>query len=149
MSEIQIKLTSPLLNQAPSYATDGAAALDLRACIAAPQVLEPNQTTVIGAGFALNIADPNIAAIILPRSGLGIKDGIVLSNLTGLIDSDYQGEVFIGVWNRSETPFMIEPQNRIAQMIFVPILRPALSLVDSFKTTSQRGENGIGSTGVV
>jgi dUTP pyrophosphatase len=130
----------------PVYATPGSAGLDLRACLDAPIVLNPGMTQLIPTGLAIHVADPNFAAIILPRSGLGHKHGIVLGNLVGLIDSDYQGQLMVSCWNRSQTAFTIEPMERIAQLVIVPIIQAQFRLVDSFEQ-SQRGQGGFGSTG--
>jgi dUTP pyrophosphatase len=130
----------------PVYATPGSAGLDLRACLDAPIVLNPGMTQLIPTGLAIHVADPNFAAIILPRSGLGHKHGIVLGNLVGLIDSDYQGQLMVSCWNRSQTAFTIEPMERIAQLVIVPIVQAQFRLVDSFEQ-SQRGQGGFGSTG--
>lgn len=132
----------------PSYATPGAAGLDLRACLDEPQQLLPNETTLIPTGIAIHIADENLAAMILPRSGLGHKHGIVLGNLVGLIDSDYQGQLFISCWNRSQDLFTINPGERIAQLAFVPIVQANFEIVTAF-TDSDRGAGGFGSTGKV
>ncbi len=148
--QIETKIVNPLLGSVfplPSYATDGSAGLDLRACITEPLLLAPNETTVVGSGLAINILNPNLAAVLLPRSGLGVKHGIVLSNLVGLIDSDYQGEVRIGVWNRSQTAFTLEPGERLCQMVFVPVVQAELKIVTEFSTKSQRHEGGFGHTG--
>lgn len=130
----------------PTYATEGSAGVDLRACIDAAITLEPGTTTLIPTGMAIYIADPNIAATILPRSGLGHKHGIVLGNLVGLIDSDYQGPLMISMWNRGQAAFIIEPGDRIAQLVFLPVIRPEFEVVENFQTTV-RGENGFGSSG--
>ncbi|RZU99324.1 dUTP diphosphatase [Spiribacter vilamensis] len=130
----------------PDYATDGAAGIDLRACVRATTVLQPDDSQLIPSGMAIHIADTGHAAVILPRSGLGHKHGIVLGNGVGLIDSDYQGEVFISCWNRSQTAFTIEPGDRIAQLVFVPISRPRFTTVEAF-TGSERGDRGFGHTG--
>jgi dUTP pyrophosphatase len=132
---------------APEYGTAGAAGLDLRACIDAPITLAANQVSLIGTGLAIHIADPGITAMILPRSGLGHKQGIVLGNLVGLIDSDYQGELKISVWNRGLESFTIQPGERIAQLVFVPVIQAVWQWVDDFDQTSARGEGGFGSTG--
>ena len=150
MRNIQIKIINPRLGndiELPHYATDGSAGLDLRACIDQELVLEPGASELIPTGFALNIQDPDLAAVILPRSGLGHKHGIVLGNLVGLIDSDYQGEVFISCWNRGQTAFNIQPGDRIAQLVFVPVVRAAFDIVDEF-AASQRGAGGFGHTGI-
>ncbi len=130
----------------PAYATDGSAGLDLRACLDQSIVLEPGQTTLIPTGLALHIADPGLAAVVLPRSGLGHKHGIVLGNLVGLIDSDYQGPLMVSCWNRGDVPFRIEPMERIAQLVILPIMRASFRRVDAF-TASSRGAGGFGSTG--
>ena len=130
----------------PAYATPGSAGLDLRACVDAPLVIAPGQTVLIPTGLALHIADPALAAMILPRSGLGHKHGIVLGNLVGLIDSDYQGPLMVSCWNRSSTPFTIAPLERIAQLVIVPVVQAVFRRVSSFDV-SQRGEGGFGSTG--
>jgi dUTP pyrophosphatase len=130
----------------PAYATPGSAGLDLRACLDAPLVLEPGQTQLIPTGLAVHIADPGLAAMILPRSGLGHKHGIVLGNLVGLIDSDYQGQLMVSCWNRGQTAFTIEPMERIAQMVIVPVVQVAFRRVEAFGE-SERGVGGFGSTG--
>ena len=130
----------------PDYATDGAAGVDLRACLDADTLLEPGQTLLIPTGLAIHMGDPGMAATILPRSGLGHKHGIVLGNLVGLIDSDYQGQVFVSCWNRSDSAYTIQPGERIAQLVFVPVVRPTLRVVDSFEQ-SRRGEGGFGHSG--
>lgn len=132
--------------QPPAYATAGSAGLDLRACLDAPLTLEPNAWQLIGTGLAVHLADPGYAALILPRSGLGHKHGIVLGNLVGLIDSDYQGQLMVSAWNRSPTPYTIEPMERIAQLVIVPVAQARFNVVDSFEA-SERGEGGYGSTG--
>ena len=130
----------------PSYATDGSAGMDLRACLDEAVTIEPDQTILIPTGVAIHIADPGIAATILPRSGLGHKHGLVLGNLVGLIDSDYQGQLFISCWNRSQTPYTIEIGDRIAQLVFLPIVQVSLNPVDSFDN-SERGSGGFGHSG--
>ena len=130
----------------PEYATDGSAGLDLRACLEAPLTLEPGQTALIPTGLALHIGDPGLAAMILPRSGLGHKHGIVLGNLVGLIDSDYQGELMVSCWNRGNTSFTVAVGERIAQMVLVPVAHADFELVSDFQT-SARGAGGFGSTG--
>ena len=130
----------------PGYATDGSAGLDLRACLDAPVTLEPGQTHLVPTGFAIHLEDPGLAAVLLPRSGLGHKHGIVLGNLVGLIDSDYQGQVMISVWNRGNHPFTISPGERIAQMIIVPVVQVELEVVSEFDE-STRGAGGFGSSG--
>lgn len=130
----------------PTYATAGAAGLDLRACIDGPMELSPGATTLIPTGMAIHLADPGIAAMILPRSGLGHKHGIVLGNLVGLIDSDYQGQLMISMWNRGQSTFTLQPMERVAQLIIVPVLHADFQRVDQFED-SARGEGGFGSTG--
>jgi len=130
----------------PQYATPGSAGLDLRACLETPLVLEPGQTALIPTGLSIHIADPGLAAMLLPRSGLGHKHGIVLGNLVGLIDSDYQGELKISAWNRSDTPFVLQPMERLAQLVIVPVVQAQFRVVTEF-AASQRGEGGYGSTG--
>ena len=130
----------------PDYATAGSAGMDLRACLDKALTLEPGQTELIPTGIAIHIGDPGLAAVILPRSGLGHKHGIVLGNLVGLIDSDYQGQLFISCWNRGQTPFVIEPGERIAQLVFVPVVQASLQRVDDFNQ-SERGEGGFGHSG--
>jgi dUTP pyrophosphatase len=145
---IDIKILNTLIkDQLPAYATTGSAGLDLRAAIDAPITLEPGQTTLIPTGLAIHLDDANYAALILPRSGLGHKHGIVLGNLVGLIDSDYQGELMISTWNRGQTTFTIEPFERIAQLVIVPVVQATFNLVDDFGQ-SDRGIGGFGSTGV-
>jgi dUTP pyrophosphatase len=150
MKKIQIKLIDKRLGNEfamPNYATEGSAGLDLCACIDETLTINPSDTILISAGFAIHIADNSYAAMLLPRSGLGHKYGIVLGNLTGLVDSDYQGEIFISCWNRGNTSFKINPGDRIAQMIIVPIAQPDFEFVDSFNVTI-RGSGGFGHTGV-
>ena len=130
----------------PAYATDGSAGLDLRACVEQTMQLNPGETKLIPTGVAIHIGDPNLAAVILPRSGLGHKHGIVLGNLVGLIDSDYQGPLTVSAWNRGQQEFQIEPGDRIAQLVFVPIVQAAFDVVTDF-AQSQRGEGGFGHTG--
>ena len=147
MTTIDLKvLDARMAGQLPDYATPGSAGLDLRACIEAPLVLGPGQAALISTGIAIHIADPGLAAMVLPRSGLGHKHGIVLGNLVGLIDSDYQGPLMVSCWNRGREPFTVQPMERIAQMVIVPVVQAALRVVDSF-AASQRGEGGFGSTG--
>lgn len=149
MHKIQLKILDPRVGKAfplPAYATDGSAGLDLRAILDAPLILEPGQTTLIKTGLAIYIADPGLAAVILPRSGLGHKHGIVLGNLVGLIDSDYQGELMVSCWNRGQSAFTINPGERIAQLVLVPVVRADFELVADFHAT-QRGAGGFGSTG--
>ncbi|NKB76827.1 MAG: dUTP diphosphatase [Gammaproteobacteria bacterium] len=130
----------------PDYATEGSAGLDLRACVDGELTLQPGQTELIPTGIAIHIGDSGLAAVLLPRSGMGHKHGIVLGNLTGLIDSDYQGQIFVSCWNRSQTAFVIQPGDRIAQMVLIPVVQADFNLVDSFEQTD-RAEGGFGSTG--
>lgn len=130
----------------PEYATPGSAGLDLRACIDVPLALQPGQDQLISSGLAIHIADPNVAALVLPRSGLGARHGIVLGNLVGLIDPDYQGPLMVSCWNRSTTPYTIQPGDRIAQLILIPVLHARLQVVDSF-AASERGSGGFGHSG--
>ncbi len=147
MTPIDLKLLDPrLADLLPAYATPGSAGLDLRACLDAPLVIAPGQTVLIPTGLALHIADPGLAAMVLPRSGLGHKHGIVLGNLVGLIDSDYQGPLMVSCWNRGSAPFTIEPMERIAQMVIVPVVQAQFRVVDEFDN-SARGSGGFGSTG--
>lgn len=149
MRSIQVKVLDPRIGSEyplPAYATPGAAGLDLRACLDAALCLRAGQTELIPTGIALHIEDPGLAAVILPRSGLGHKHGIVLGNLVGLIDSDYQGQLFVSCWNRGTADFDIVPGERIAQLVFVPIVRAAFTLVDEF-VDSHRKEGGFGHTG--
>ena len=139
-------LDSRLLNQLPQYATPGSAGLDLRACIDAAITLKPGESTLVPSGMAIHLADPAYAALVLPRSGLGHKHGIVLGNLVGLIDSDYQGQILVSVWNRGHAEFTIQPLERIAQMIIVPVLQVQFNVVADF-SASDRGAAGFGSTG--
>lgn len=139
-------LDARLREQLPQYATPGAAGLDLRACLAAPLVLAPGATELIATGIAIHLADARYAALILPRSGLGHKHGIVLGNLVGLIDSDYQGQLMVSCWNRGSTAFTINPLERVAQLVIVPVLQVEFNVVDSFEE-SGRGAGGFGSTG--
>ncbi|CAG9189457.1 deoxyuridine triphosphatase [Paraburkholderia tropica] len=145
--KIDVKiLNERMRDQLPHYATPGSAGLDLRACLDAPVTLEPGETKLIPTGLAIHLADPGYAALILPRSGLGHKHGIVLGNLVGLIDSDYQGELMISTWNRGHTTFTLNPLERLAQLVIVPVVQAQFNLVESFEE-SQRGEGGFGSTG--
>lgn len=147
MHQIDVKiLDNRLRDNPPHYATPGSAGLDLRACIEAPLHVEPGQTTLVPTGMAIHLADSGLAAMILPRSGLGHKHGIVLGNLVGLIDSDYQGELMVSVWNRGHASFTLNPLDRIAQLIIVPVLQVGFNIVDDFDA-SHRGEGGFGSTG--
>jgi dUTP pyrophosphatase len=145
--KIDVKIIdSRLANNLPAYATPGSAGLDLRACLDAPLVLAPNAWQLVPTGLAIYLEDPSYAALILPRSGLGHKHGIVLGNLVGLIDSDYQGQLMVSAWNRSNTAFTIEPMERIAQLVIVPVVQAQFNVVSEFPA-SQRGEGGYGSTG--
>jgi dUTP pyrophosphatase len=147
MKRIEVKiLDARLREQLPSYATPGSAGLDLRACIDAPVTLEPGETQLVPSGMAIHLDDPGLAAIILPRSGLGHKHGIVLGNLVGLIDSDYQGQIFVSTWNRGNAAFTLQPLERLAQLVIVPVVQVAFDIVDEFETSS-RGAGGFGSTG--
>src|SRR5438045_3927651 len=147
VNEIDVKiLDARMADQMPAYATPGSAGLDLRACLDRALVLEPGQSQLIPTGLSIHIGDPGLAAMILPRSGLGHKHGIVLGNLVGLIDSDYQGPLMVSCWNRGATAFTIEPFERIAQMVIVPVVQAEFRVVDSFDA-SARGEAGFGSTG--
>ncbi|WP_269901806.1 dUTP diphosphatase [Paenalcaligenes faecalis] len=147
MKSIAVKILDPRVKQLPEYATPGSAGLDLRACIDTAITLQPGETQFIPTGIAMHIADPSYAAMVLPRSGLGHKHGIVLGNLVGLIDSDYQGPLMVSMWNRGDTAFVIEPMERIAQMVIVPVMQPTFHLVDDFDAESTRGTGGFGSTG--
>lgn len=140
-------LDERLREQLPAYATPGSAGLDLRACLDVPLTLAANAWQLVPTGLAIHLADPGFAAMILPRSGLGHKHGIVLGNLVGLIDSDYQGQLMVSAWNRSDVPFTIEPMERIAQMVIVPVVQASFRLVDDFAQASERGAGGYGSTG--
>jgi dUTP pyrophosphatase len=147
MTTIDVKVLDPrLAGHLPGYATPGSAGLDLRACLASPLLLEPGQTQLIPTGLAIHIGDPGLAAMILPRSGLGHKHGIVLGNLVGLIDSDYQGPLMVSCWNRGAASFTVQPMERIAQLVIVPVVQAAFRVVQEFGA-SQRGEGGFGSTG--
>ena len=147
MKTIDIKILDPRMqDQLPHYATPGSAGLDLRACIDAPITIEAGQTVLIPTGLAIHLADPGYAAMILPRSGMGHKNGIVLGNLVGLIDSDYQGQLMVSTWNRGQHAFTLQPMERLAQLVVVPVLQVGFNIVNEFDTT-QRGANGFGSTG--
>jgi len=149
MQSIQLKILDPRIGSEfplPDYATDGSAGMDLRACLDRTLDLEPGQTELLPTGLAIHISDPGLAAMLLPRSGLGHKHGIVLGNLVGLIDSDYQGQLFVSCWNRAHSTFTIEPGERIAQMIFVPVVRAGFEVVEEF-VDSDRGAGGFGHTG--
>lgn len=147
---IQLKILDPRIGNEfamPTYATEGSAGMDLRACVEATTTLSPGETLLIPTGVSVYVSDPSLAAVLLPRSGLGHKHGIVLGNLTGLIDSDYQGPLMVSLWNRGNTEFNVEPGDRIAQMVFVPIVQAEFELVDEF-TESARASGGFGHTGV-
>ena len=147
MKKIDVRiLDARLRDQLPQYATPGSAGLDLRACVEAPLTLNPGQCELIPAGFAIHIGDPGYAAVIVPRSGLGHKHGIVLGNLVGLIDSDYQGQLFVSTWNRGNTPFVINPLERLAQLVVIPVVQVSFNVVEDF-AASDRGSGGFGSTG--
>jgi dUTP pyrophosphatase len=147
MKTIEVKiLDARLREQLPHYATPGSAGLDLRACLPEALTLEPGQTELIPSGIAIHLEDPGLAAMILPRSGLGHKHGIVLGNLVGLIDSDYQGQIFVSTWNRGKAAFTIQPMERLAQLVVVPVVQVAFDVVDEFHASS-RGAGGFGSTG--
>ena len=146
--KIDVKiLDERMRDQLPHYATPGSAGLDLRACLDAPITLGPNEWQLISTGIAIHLADPGFAAMILPRSGLGHKHGIVLGNLVGLIDSDYQGPLMVSAWNRSATAFVLNPMERLAQLVIVPVVQAQFNCVDDFNAPSERGEGGYGSTG--
>jgi dUTP pyrophosphatase len=147
LKTLDVKILDPRLRGSlPQYATGGAAGLDLRACIDKPLTLAPGAAELVPSGIAINLADPGLAAVVLPRSGLGHRHGIVLGNLVGLIDSDYQGQVMVSVWNRSAAAFTINPMDRIAQLVVVPVVQVKLNVVEEF-SASQRGAGGFGSTG--
>jgi dUTP pyrophosphatase len=147
MHRIDVRILDARLHETPPvYGTPGAAGLDLRACVEAPFTLAPGETVLVPSGIAIHLADPGLAAMILPRSGLGHKHGVVLGNLVGLIDSDYQGEIKVSLWNRSDTPFEINPLDRIAQLVVFPVLQVSMNIVEAF-TESSRAAGGFGSTG--
>jgi dUTP pyrophosphatase len=147
MKKIEVKvLDARLRSQMPHYATSGSAGLDLRACLAEAVTLQPGESHLVPSGIAINLADPGFAALVLPRSGLGHKHGIVLGNLVGLIDSDYQGQIFMSAWNRGNAAFTIQPMERLAQLVIVPVVQVAFDVVDEFHASS-RGAGGFGSTG--
>lgn len=147
MKNIDLKILDPRMKALlPAYGTPGSAGLDLRACIDAPLVIEPGQTVLVPTGLAIHIGDPGYAAMILPRSGLGHKNGIVLGNLVGLIDSDYQGQLMVSTWNRSHASFTLQPLDRLAQLVIVPVLQVGFNVVEEF-ASSERGAGGFGSTG--
>lgn len=145
--KIDVRILDPrMVDQLPAYATPGSAGLDLRACLEEPLVLEPNAWQLVPTGIAIHLGDPGYAALILPRSGLGHKHGIVLGNLVGLIDSDYQGQLMVSAWNRSQTRYILEPLERLAQLVIVPVVQAQFNVVRDFAPTA-RGEKGYGSTG--
>ena len=147
MVDIEVKVLDPrMADRLPAYATPGSAGLDLRACLDAPIVLAPGEARLLSTGLAIHVADPRLAAMILPRSGLGHKHGIVLGNLVGLIDSDYQGPLMVSCWNRGQAPFTVEPFERIAQLVIVPVVQASFRVVEAFDA-SGRGSGGFGSTG--
>jgi len=147
LMQVDLKILDERLRESmPAYATPGSAGLDLRACLDAPLVLAPNAWQLVPTGMALFLKDPGYAALILPRSGLGHKHGIVLGNLVGLIDSDYQGQLMVSAWNRSDVPYTLQPMERLAQLVIVPVVQVQFNLVDSFEATL-RGSGGYGSTG--
>ena len=147
MKTIDVKILDLRMKELlPAYATTGSAGLDLRACIDAPLVLEPGQTVLVPTGLAIHVANPGYAAMILPRSGLGHKNGIVLGNLVGLIDSDYQGQLMVSTWNRGSQAFTLQPLDRLAQLVIVPVLQVGFNVVEEF-ASSERGAGGFGSTG--
>ncbi|SOD42536.1 dUTP diphosphatase [Nitrosovibrio sp. Nv4] len=147
MLKIDVKILDPRLkNQLPAYATPGSAGLDLRACIEHVMTIEPGEANLIPTGIAIHLGDPGLAAIVIPRSGLGHKHGIVMGNLVGLIDSDYQGQIFVSCWNRGRIPFLLNPLERIAQLVVVPVVQVGFNVVNDFEQ-SHRGANGFGSTG--
>jgi dUTP pyrophosphatase len=147
MKKLDVKIIDARLrDHLPHYATAGSAGLDLRACIDQPITLAPGQTELVPTGIAIHLDDPGLAAVILPRSGLGHKHGIVLGNLVGLIDSDYQGQIFVSTWNRGNAPFVLNPMERLAQLVVVPVVQVAFNVVDDFAESS-RGAGGFGSTG--
>ena len=147
LKKVDLKVLDPRLERLlPAYATPGSAGLDLRACIEHVMTIEPGEASLIPTGIALHLADPGLAALVLPRSGLGHKHGIVMGNLVGLIDSDYQGQILVSCWNRGKIPFLLNPLERIAQLVVVPVVQVAFNVVDEFEQ-SHRGSNGFGSTG--
>lgn len=151
MHKLQVRILDPRLGEQfpmPDYATAGSAGVDLRACLDAPLTLNPGETELLPSGLSVHIGDPGLAAVILPRSGLGHKHGIVLGNLVGLIDSDYQGELMVSCWNRGSSVFVIEPGERVAQLVLVPVVRAEFEVVEAF-AASVRGEGGFGSSGRV
>ncbi|PIE47421.1 MAG: dUTP diphosphatase [Gammaproteobacteria bacterium] len=152
MQNVQVKILNNKIGTNPDFplptpATDGSAGIDLRACIDEPITIKAGETQLIGTGLSIYIADPNYAGLILPRSGLGHKHGIVLGNLVGLIDADYQGELMVSIWNRSKNDFILNPAERMAQYMVVPVVRPEFHIVDEFSDTSERGSGGFGHSG--
>ena len=150
MHALQAKILDPRIGTEfplPQYATPGSAGLDLRAMLEQDIVIKPGETVLIPTGLSVYIGDPNLAALILPRSGMGHKHGIVLGNLVGLIDSDYQGQLMVSAWNRSTTAFTLQPMDRLAQLIIVPVVQPSFNVVEEFESASERGTGGYGSTG--
>jgi dUTP pyrophosphatase len=147
MHSIDVRVLDPRLHDTlPAYATCGSAGIDLRACVEAPLTLAPGETALVPTGIAIHLADPGLAAMVLPRSGLGHKHGIVLGNLVGLIDSDYQGQIMVSAWNRGQEAYTLQPLDRIAQLVVVPVVQVAFNLVEDF-AASERGAGGFGSTG--
>ena len=147
---VETKIVNPLIGDTiplASYATEGAAAIDLRACLKEEVCIRPGETVLVGSGIAVNIKDPNIVGIIVPRSGLGIKKGIILANTIGVIDSDYQGEIKIGLFNRGQSQYIVKPAERICQMLFMPVIKANLNLVREFSNATNRGTGGFGHTG--
>jgi dUTP pyrophosphatase len=150
MARIQLRILDPRLGRdfpLPAHATPGSAGVDLRACVEAPLTIQPGETVLVPTGMAIHIGDPGLAAVILPRSGLGHKNGIVLGNLVGLIDSDYQGQLMVSCWNRGSEPFLLEPGARLAQMVIVPVVQAQYEVVEEFHA-SERGAGGFGHTGL-
>lgn len=147
MRKLEVRVLDPRIRgKLPHYATPGAAGLDLRACLEAPLTLHPGESQLVPSGIAIHLGDAGLAAVVLPRSGLGAKHGIVLGNLVGLIDSDYQGQIFVSTWNRGKEAFTLNPLDRLAQLVVVPVIQVAFNVVDDFEE-SHRGEGGFGSTG--
>lgn len=148
MTPISLKILDPRMREhLPAYATEGSAGMDLRACLESPVTIEPGQTILIPTGLSIHIGNPDYAAVILPRSGLGHKHGIVLGNLVGLIDADYQGPLMVSAWNRSQIAFQMNPMERLAQLVILPIARAQFQIVEEFEQSSERGHGGFGSTG--
>ncbi len=147
MRKLEVRVLDPRIREnLPHYATPGAAGLDLRACLDAPLVLQPGDSQLVACGIAIHLGDPELAAVVLPRSGLGARHGIVLGNLVGLIDSDYQGQIFVSVWNRGRAAYTIQPLERVAQLVVVPVVQVEFEVVEQF-AASERGAGGFGSTG--